>query len=65
MSTTVEYKYKVGQTVDFRSGSRTRAAAAGLYRVVAQRPPDGGEAVYLIKSELERHDRVARESEMT
>jgi hypothetical protein len=65
MTTIVEYKYKVGQTVDFRSASRTRSAATGHYRVVAQRPPDDGEAVYLIKSELERHDRVARESEMS
>jgi hypothetical protein len=65
MSTMIEHKFKIGQTVDFRSASRSRAAAVGRYRFVAQRPPDDGEPTYLIKSDLERHDRVARESEMT
>ena len=60
-----DHKYKIGETINFRSAARDRTAATGRYRVVGHRPPNEGEPSYLIKSELERHDRVARESELT
>jgi len=59
-----EHKFKVGQTLDFRSASRSRSAATGQYRIVARRPTEGDEPTYLIKSELERHERIANESEL-
>lgn len=65
MSGIVEHKFKVGTCVDFLNAPRTRPAALGSYRVVEQRPSDGDEPTYLIKSDLERYGRVARESEMT
>lgn len=59
-----EHRYTVGQTLDFRSASKTRSAAAGQYRIIARRPPTDGEPMYTIKSELERHERIASESEL-
>ncbi len=60
-----EHKYKVGETINFRSSTKGRFAPPGEYRVVSQRPPENGEFLYRIKSDLERHDRIARESELT
>lgn len=57
------HKFIVGQTISFRSATRFSAAPAGQYRVVGHRPPEGGEPSYPIKSDLERHERIARESE--
>lgn len=62
--TMLDHKFKVGQTISFRSDRGARAAAPGLYEIVAIRPPEGGEPSYRIKSELERHERIARESEL-
>ena len=59
-----EHKYRVGQTINFKSYQRARAAAPGEYQVVGHRPDEDGEPSYRIKSELERHDRIARESEL-
>jgi hypothetical protein len=60
-----DHKYKIGQTINFRSAARGPSAPNGQYRVVGYRPPDSnGEPSYRIKSELERHDRIARESEL-
>jgi len=41
-----EHKFKVGQTINFRSAARDRAAAAGRYQITAHRPPDDGEPCY-------------------
>ena len=59
-----EHKFKIGQTINFRSHRGARAAAPGRYEIVGTRPEEGGELSYRIKSELERHDRIARESEL-
>jgi hypothetical protein len=59
-----EHKFKIGQTISYRGVQRTRAAAPGQYRIVGHRPDQDGEPSYRIKSELERHDRIARESEL-
>jgi hypothetical protein len=59
-----EHKFRVGQTINFRSATRISGAPTGQYRVVGHRPSEGGEPSYRIKSDLERHERIARESEL-
>ena len=59
-----EHKFRIGQTINFRSATRISDAPSGEYRVVGHRPPEGGEPSYRIKSDLERHERIARESEL-
>jgi hypothetical protein len=59
-----DHKYRIGETMNFRSSARGLAAPAGQYRIIGHRPPEGGEPLYRIKSDLERHDRIARESEL-
>ena len=58
------HKYALGETITFTNVDRTRTAASGSYRIVAQRPVSGGEPWYVIKSTLEPHDRVVAESEL-
>jgi hypothetical protein len=58
------HKYKIGQTINFRSANKGRAAPPGQYRILGYRPNEDGEPSYRIKSETERHDRIARESEL-
>ena len=58
------HKYKVGEMISFRSYLKDRSAASGRYEIVACRPDQDGEPSYRIKSELERHERIARESEL-
>jgi hypothetical protein len=59
-----EYRYRIGQAIGYRSFHRMRNAAPGEYRIVGYRPTEGDEALYRIKSDLERHERIARESEL-
>jgi hypothetical protein len=59
------HKFKIGETLTYRSSLRDRSAAPGHYRIIDYRPSEDGEPLYRIKSELERHDRIARESELT
>jgi hypothetical protein len=59
-----DHKYKIGETISFTSSMKGRSAPPGKYRVVGYRPPEDGEPSYRIKSDLERHDRIARESEL-
>lgn len=58
------HKYVVGETITFVNEDRTRTAATGHYRIVAQRPVTNGEPWYVIKSDLERYDRVVAESDL-
>jgi hypothetical protein len=59
-----EHRFKVGQTIVLQNSLKNRSAAAGSYQVIGYRPEDDGEPSYRIKSELERHERIARESEL-
>ncbi|HEY5081082.1 MAG TPA: hypothetical protein VII91_04020 [Bauldia sp.] len=59
-----EHRFKVGQTILLQNSLKNRAAAAGTYEVIGYRPEDDGEPSYRIKSELERHERIVRESEL-
>ncbi len=58
------HKYQVGQMIAFRSYVRDRSVAPGKYEIIDYRPDQDGEPSYRIKSELERHERIARESEL-
>ncbi len=59
-----EHKYSVGETIIFTNEDRTRTAATGHYRIIARRPVSDGEPWYVIKSDLERYDRVVAESDL-
>jgi hypothetical protein len=60
-----DYRFKVGETVKFTSPFHGRFSASGSYTVLAHRPrEDGAEASYLIRSDLDEHQRIARESEL-
>jgi hypothetical protein len=60
----IGYKFKIGETINFTSPFHGRFSASGTYLIVDHRPPQDGEPSYLIKSELEEHQRIARESEL-
>jgi hypothetical protein len=62
-----EHKFKIGQTVHFRpKKSRFPVdAASGPYRITKRLPAADGEFQYMIRSESESHERVARESELS
>ena len=55
-----DYKFKVGQTVAYLSGSHGR----DVFKIMQCLPPQGGDYQYRIKSANEPHDRVAKESEL-
>ena len=56
--------YAIGEIVSFRSLTKGTTAMGGSYRVLSLLPERDGEPSYRIKSELERHERIARESEL-
>jgi hypothetical protein len=64
-----EYKFRIGQLVYFHpkwTGRSQVNAAAGPYQIVQRLPTaEDGEFHYEIRSAVEDHNRVARESELT
>jgi hypothetical protein len=60
-----KHKFKVGQNVYFQSGKIGMPAPSSRYKIVRQLPHEGGERTYRIKTDSERFERVARESEIT
>ena len=58
------HKFKVGQTVSYLSVSRGRGSRSDEFKIMQCLPPQGGDYQYRIKSANERHDRVAKESEL-
>ncbi len=59
------HKFKIGDELRFHSRIRLSAPPNAVFRVVGYRPPEDGEPSYRIKSELENHERIARESELS
>jgi len=59
------HQYKISQSVRFRYHERMRSAAPGDYKIVGYQPDEDGEPRYRIKSEIEQHERIARESELS
>ena len=59
------YQFRINQSVRFRHYERMRSAARGQYEIVGYQPNEDGEPRYRIKSALEQHERIARESELS
>jgi hypothetical protein len=57
-------RYEIGKTIRFQNSSRGVSASPGEYKIIGYRPSDD-EPIYRIKSDLERHERIARQSELT
>jgi len=56
--------FKVGQRVRLKSRFGAGVKAPEYYRVTATMPPVGGELQYRIRSDEERHDRVATQDNL-
>lgn len=59
------HRYLPGQRVTIAIRTSLSNAARGVYEIVKQLPPESGDNLYRIKSELERHERVVGESQLT
>ena len=59
------HQFSIGQPIKFRFSEKTRAAASGHYEIIGYQPDEDGEPRYRIKSEHERHERIAREIELS
>ena len=58
-------KFDVGQSVYLRPNLSTRNVAFGVYEIRATLPAEDGEFRYRIKSQIELHERVVKESELS
>jgi hypothetical protein len=58
------HKFKIGQTVNYTSGSFGIGRGSGVYKVTQLLPPEGDEFQYKIKSAAEPHERVVKESQL-
>jgi hypothetical protein len=58
-------KFDVGQSVYLRPNLSTSNAAFGVYEIRATLPAEDGQFRYRIKSQLELHERVVKESELS
>src|SRR5258708_9343453 len=55
-------KFDVGQSVYLRPNLSTRNAAFGVYEIRATLPAEDGELRYRIKSQIDLHERVVKQS---
>jgi hypothetical protein len=58
------HAFKIGQMVDYRPLSRY-TSAPGAYQITQRLPIDEGQFQYRIKSPIETHERVVKESELS
>ena len=58
------HKYPVGQMVHFSPGAFDQDARRGNYRVTRHLPAEGSDNQYRIKSSLDGHERVVKESQL-
>jgi hypothetical protein len=58
------HKYNVGQVVQLLPGPYERQAARGSYTIIKQMPGESSDLEYRIKSVLEPHERVVKESQL-
>jgi len=56
--------FKVGQSVRLRNGFERPPRAADLFRITDTLPPSGGSPQYRIRSDTERHERMATEDSL-
>ncbi len=61
----IAHRFQPGQRVTISVRTSLTNAARGVYQVVRQLPPAGGDNMYRIKSDVERHERVVPESQLT
>jgi hypothetical protein len=59
------HKFDIGQSVYLRPGPFTRNAVFGVYEIRATLPAENGQFRYRIKSQIEPHERVANEGELS
>jgi hypothetical protein len=57
------HRFKVGQSVQLNRDN-LRSANGSYFRILALRPFDGEDPLYLVKSESERHQRIVPQSAM-
>lgn len=59
------YKFAVGQTVRFSPGAQSPATLRGSYKIVRLLPAEANDHQYRIKSTLDGHERVVKESQLS
>ena len=59
-----DHKFKIGETVYFNSRSE-RKMRSGPCQIIRRLPAQDGKFQYVIRSEYENHERVAKESELS
>jgi hypothetical protein len=62
---TEAYLFEPGQKVTITARAWGSKEARGAYKVVRQLPPDARGNLYRIRSELEQHDRVVTEAQLS
>jgi hypothetical protein len=58
------HRYAVGDMVHFTPGAFDQNARRGSYRVLRHLPAEGADNQYRIKSSLDGHERVVKESQL-
>ena len=58
------HKFKIGQSVNYKSGQIGAARSSGVYKITQLLPLEGDDFQYKIKSAAEAHERVAKESQL-
>lgn len=61
----MKHRFEPGQRVSINAGPMSPAAPRGVYKVVLQLPPEGGDNMYRVKSDVESHERMVGESKLT
>jgi hypothetical protein len=63
-----DHRFKVGQSVTYSYGigglRRQPTGSGGIYKIMRLLPAEGDERLYRVKSADERHERVAKETEL-
>jgi hypothetical protein len=60
-----DHKFKIGQSVSFSSGPFGRGGTNSIYNVTQLLPAEGDDYQYRIKSAVELHERVVKESQLS
>jgi len=60
----VQYKFKVGETVDFLPGASDANIPYGKYKIQRQMPSENRELQYRVKHVTDGHERVISESRL-
>jgi hypothetical protein len=58
------HKFKIGQSVNYKSGPIGAGRGSGVYKITQLLPPEGDDLQYKIKSAAEPHERVVKESQL-